>query len=270
MQNLISLLANKISSEQNSNSNGKNLLSLTTEKLKYVINTIDNKLFIAECRMHFESDKLQQDLKNWVDKERQKIHYLEETRHELLEKNMKKQTKIREIEDYMVWGRNKNEEIILENSSVLRDIKELQEKNRHLRRNFVILIDKTRKLERARREQLHTFRNLYTTTPKYKNKAEQTDKEVTSMVNTERRAHRGIKHREKGVQCEILAERARIIGHKGIMTDPIEHLIIFDDTLVVSESCISVTTGESRESLLTKSSECFEDCMQNIELLYNL
>ena len=271
MQNLISLFSDKISLEPNSKLNGNDLLSLTTEKLKYVINTIDNKLFIAEYQIHFESDKLQQDLKHWVEKERQKIHYLEERRHELLEKNLKKQTKIREIQDYMVWGRCKNEEIIHDNSSVLREINELQEKNRYLKRNFISLINKTRKLEISRREQLRTFKNIYGVTPKYKNRAIQTDDDVMCMVNLEKRSMRGKKKlKDTGVQCEILAERARIIGHKGIMTDTIEPLIVFDESVVLTESCITLITEKRADSLLTKSSDCFEDCIQNLDLLQNL
>ena len=270
MQNLINLFSNKVSLEPNSKCHERDSVVLTTEKLRYVINTIDNKLFKAECQIHFESDKLQKDLKNWVDKEGQKIHYLEETRHELLERILKKQTKIREIQDFMLWARSKNEELIHDNSSVLKELNQLQEKNRHLRRNFVSLINKTRKLETSRREQLHTFKNLYKTTPKYKNKALQTD-DVTNMVNTERRMLRGRKKiRDTGTQCELLAVRARIIGHRGVMTDPIEPLIQLSESIISSDSSATLTAGESGESLLTGSVDCFEDCIQNVELLETL
>ncbi|KAI6653264.1 hypothetical protein LOD99_3789 [Oopsacas minuta] len=243
--------------------------SLTTKKLKNVITCLDHGLFVTECELHFESDKIQQDLKHWVDKERQKIHYLDEARHALLERNMKKQSKIREIQDYMMSGRLKNEEIILNNSEVLKDINVLQEKNRTLRETFVCVIEQTRNLEAKRREQIKMFKKLNENTPKYKNQSIQTDSDVMNMVNirTDRRGRGGRKvYKDRGVQCVILAERARIIGHKGCMTDPIEEEI----DLIPLELESEIMTEMSGDSLLTISSERFEDCLQNLDVFNSL
>ena len=263
MQRIFAFLTDNFTTEIGEKDFGNDVISETVDKLKKSITYLDNKIFVEESNIHFESDKLQRDIKNWIDKERQKIHYLEETRHDLLEKNLKKQSKIRETQDSIVWGRAKNEEIILDNAVVLTDINELYEKNQRLRSKFAVVIEKTRELEVKRREQLKIFKELYETTPSYKNKETQTDDDVTIMISKRRDRKRDRKvPKEKGVQCEILAERARIIGHKGCMTDKEVPLILFEETEIVSEV--------SEESLLTKSSEIFEDCMQNLNLLDSL
>ena len=265
MQRIFAFLTINFPTEISEKDFGNDIISVTTDKLQNMITHSDNKIFVEECNIHFESDKLQRDIKNWIDKERQKIHYLEETRHSLLEKSLRKQSKVRETQDSMVWGRAKNEEIILDNTVILNDINELYEKNQHLRSKFIAVIEKTRELETKRREQLRIFKQLYETTPSYKNKETQTDNEVKIMVSerrdrSKRRGHKDPK--EKGVQCEILAERARIIGHKACMTEEEVPLILFEESEVMSEI--------SEESLLAKSSEIFEDCMQNINLLDSL
>lgn len=263
MQRFFAFLTNKFPTEIGEKDSGNDFIFETADKLQKIITSLDDKLFTAECDIHFESDKLQREIKNWIDKERQKIHYLEETRHALLEKNLKKQSKIRETQETMIWGRGKNEEIILDNAVVLKDINVLYEKNQHLRTKFSVVVEKTRELEVKRREQLKVFKKLHETTPSYKSKETQTDDDVTIMISRDssKRTRRKAP-RERGVQCEILADRARIIGHKASMTEEEVPLILLEETEVMSEV--------SEESLLTKSSESFEDCVQNLNLLDSL
>ena len=237
-------------------SSEKDLSLLSIEKLQNVIEYLDTKVFETEYKIHFDSDKMQKDLEHWIEKERQKIHYLEESRHTLLERNLKKQSKIKDMQEYMVWGRAKNEEIILDNSNVLLEIKELQETNEYLRESFKALVGATRDLESKRRQQLKVFKKLYKTTPRYKNQSVQTEDEVKNLVNTRvnRKSLRGQKtFKDRGVQCEILAERARIIGHKAVMTDPTLDevpLIILEDSVAECESCVTVTSDTNLDSLL--------------------